>query len=164
MSNSRKYRILGIDPGTRVTGYGIIESTLSFHTTLDYGCIRPPPSKSLHERYHILFTSVEALIEKYAPDAVAVETQFVSKNAQSALKLGMARGVVLLAATKNNIEIFEYAPKVAKKAAVGRGSASKEEVQRMIQILLQLKEPPTPEDAADALSIALCHIHRMNHV
>jgi len=164
MSNSRKYRILGIDPGTRVTGYGVIESTLSSHVPLDYGCIRPPPTKPLNERYLILFNAIESLIDKYKPDAVAVETQFVSKNPQSALKLGMARGVTLLAATKNNVEVFEYAPKVAKLAAVGRGTASKGDVQRMIQVLLQLKEPPTPEDAADALSIALCHIHRMNHV
>ncbi len=162
--NSRKYCILGIDPGTTITGYGIIESTLNIHSPVDYGCIRPPKGMSLHKRYLVIFEAIESLIKKYTPDAVAVETQYVAKNPQSALKLGMARGVALLAATKNNVEIFEYAPTVAKRAAVGKGSASKEEVQKMIQVLLKLSHPPEPEDAADALSIALCHIHRMRHV
>ena len=156
----KKVCILGIDPGTRITGYGVIVAEGSKKTALDYGAIRPPASKELNERYLILHNAVESLIEKYKPDAVAVETQYVSKNAQSAIKLGMARGVITLAATKAGIPVHEYAPSVAKKAAVGVGSAKKGDIQRMIQMVLKLKELPTPEDAADALALALCFLHR----
>lgn len=157
----KPFRVLGIDPGTRITGYGIIETNGVKHHVVDYGCIRPSPKKTLHERYGDLFEGMEALIEQHRPDVVAVETQFVAKNPQSALKLGMARGVLLLAATRTGIKIFEYAPKTAK-LAIGSGLAKKEDVQRMIKLLLNLAEVPTPEDAADALAVALAHIHRTN--
>ena len=157
----KKHIILGIDPGTRVTGYGIIETDLRIHTPLDFGCIRPPPKLSLHERYALIHEGIEHLLDRYPIEALSVETQFVSRNAQSALKLGMARGVALLAATKRKIPIFEYAPKKAKVAVVGSGNATKEQVQRMMQTLLSLSELPTPEDAADALALALCHAHTL---
>src|SRR3990167_769341 len=149
----QKQIILGIDPGTRITGYGVI----AFHSSmqpLDFGCIRPPPELPLPMRYKIIFEGIEALIEKYQPVAIAVESQFVLKNAQSAIKLGMAKGMILLAAARKNIAVYEFAPTQAKLAVVGRGSASKEQVQKMMQTLLQLKGPPEPEDAADALSLA----------
>lgn len=150
--------ILGIDPGTRITGYGVIDSEQS---PIDFGCIKPPPKLELSVRYKILFESVEALIEKYQPAAVAVESQFVLKNAQSAIKLGMAKGMVYLAAAKKNIPVYEFAPKKAKLAVVGNGSASKYQVQKMIQALLRLPQPPEPEDAADALALAICCVHHM---
>jgi crossover junction endodeoxyribonuclease RuvC len=153
--------IIGIDPGTRVTGYGIIQLEGTSFTAIDYGCVRPPPSLKLSDRYLILFNAMEELIEKYRPQALAVETQFVQKNIQSAIKLGMARGIAVIAAKKKGIPVFEYAPTKAKLAVVGNGRASKQQVQGMIKLLLNLPEPPTPEDAADALALAICHAHSM---
>lgn len=151
--------ILGIDPGTRVSGYGVISITQQRMKLLDYGCIRPPPSYKLSERYLVIFESVAELIEKHEPTALVVETQFVHKNVQSAIKLGMARGAVIIAAKRKGIAVFEYPPTVAKRAVVGRGRASKFQVQGMVQQLLQLASPPHPEDAADALALAICHAH-----
>jgi len=148
--------ILGVDPGTVITGYGVIEGL----KTLDYGCVRPPPALPLSERYLAIFEAIDHLLEKFQPKAVVVETQFVHKNVASAMKLGMARACVILAAARRRIEIFEYAPKKAKLAVVGNGGASKEQVQKMIRMLLKLGEAPLPEDAADALALAICHAHR----
>lgn len=153
--------ILGIDPGTRITGYGIIQVTASGHRPLDFGCIRPSQKLEGPQKYLSIFEALEVLIERHKPDAVAVETQFVYKNVSSALKLGMARGVVLLAAARQKIPIYEYAPKKAKLAVVGNGSAGKEQVQKMIQLLLRLPGLPEPEDAADALALAICHAHTL---
>jgi crossover junction endodeoxyribonuclease RuvC len=158
----QKTIILGIDPGTRITGYGIIEMSSSGYKVLDFGCIRPPVTLSTAERYLIIFNGVESLIKTYSPHALSIETQFVQKNAQSALKLGMAKGVAMVACAKYGLEVFEYAPKKAKMAVVGNGGASKEQVQKMIQILLGLKELPTPEDAADALALAICHANALS--
>ena len=154
--------ILGIDPGTRITGYGVIllESTPK---PLDFGCICPPPKLELPMRYKILFESLEALIAKHSPNAIAVESQFVLKNAQSAIKLGMAKGMVLLAAAKYNIPVYEFAPKKAKLAIVGHGGASKFQVQKMIQALLHLPCLPEPEDAADALALAIALSHQFSN-
>lgn len=159
--SKKKHIILGIDPGTRITGYGIIEADHHTSIPLDFGCIRPSPSLPLHERYVIIHQGINHLLDAFPIEAVAVETQFVSHNPQSALKLGMARGVAILAATMRKIPVFEYAPKKAKIAVVGNGNASKQQVQRMMQALLNLAELPTPEDAADALAIALCHAHNI---
>ena len=157
----KKHIILGIDPGTRKTGYGIIETDLYTFHPHDYGCICPPPKLPLHERYCIIHEGIEHLLDTFPIEAVSVESQFVSKNAQSALKLGMAKGVAILAATKRKIPIYEYAPRKAKLAVVGSGNATKEQVQRMIQTLLQLAAPPHPEDAADALALAICHANNI---
>lgn len=150
--------ILGIDPGTRVTGYGLVRvDERRRFSVVDYGCIRPPAAESLTIRYRIIYRAVEELIVKYNPEAVAVETQYIHKNSQSGIKLGMARGVVLLAASLREIPVFEYAPSRAKKAVVGVGSASKQQVRGMVQRLLSLSRLPEPEDAADALALAICH-------
>lgn len=154
--------ILGIDPGTCVTGYGIVSYSPHSQQALDYGCIRPPTKSILSQRYLIIFESLAQIIDKYKPDAVSVEAQFVYKNPQSAIKLGMAKGMAVLAATKQNIPIFEYTPKKAKLAVVGIGSASKHQVQKMMQILFKLPSVPEPEDAADALALALCHGHTLH--
>lgn len=160
-SSSKPLIILGIDPGTCITGYGIISYSNTSQTALGYGCIRPPSKSAAPEKYLIIFEAIESLIETYKPDVLSVETQFVCKNAQSAIKLGMARGMAILAASRKNIPIFEYAPRKAKLAVVGHGSASKQQVQKMIQLLLSLSSPPEPEDAADALALALCHAHSL---
>lgn len=151
-------KILGIDPGTLLTGYGIIEiDERRQFKALDYGCVRPPASLPLTARYKIIFQAIEELLDLHLPEAIAVETQYIHKNPQSGLKLGMARGVAVLAAALREIPIFEYAPSRAKRAVVGKGNASKIQVQAMIQRLLSLPSLPVPEDAADALALAICH-------
>ena len=152
--------ILGIDPGTKVTGYGVILKEKGNIIPLDFGCIRPPYKLDLHSRYLIIFESLEEIIKKYNPTSVAIETQFVQKNVQSALKLGMARACAILAAKRNNLSLFEYAPKKAKLSVVGVGSASKEQVSKMVKMILNIQDVKIPEDATDALSIAICHSHQ----
>jgi len=152
-------RTIGIDPGPLVTGYGIVDEDESErrYIPVDYGCIRPPPKARLSERYLIIYEALCVLLDTYKPDALAVETQYVGKNVQSAIKLGMARGMVILAATQRQLIVYEYAPTRAKKAVVGHGNASKYQVNHMIQSLLGLKAPPQPDDASDALALAICH-------
>lgn len=152
--------ILGVDPGTHVTGYGIIRCHGNSYEPLDFGCIRPPTSLALNDRYLIIFQAIEELIERFQPEELAIETQYVQKNPQSALKIGMARGIVIVAARKRGIPVHEYSPTTAKKAVTGNGKASKQQVQGMTQRLLSLQKPPKPEDAADALCLAICHAQR----
>jgi crossover junction endodeoxyribonuclease RuvC len=152
--------ILGIDPGTRITGYGIIQVTASLKV-LDFGCVRPPVKLKDAQKYLVLFNAIDLLLEKYQPDFVVVESQFVYKNVSSALKLGKAQGMALLAAARRAIPIYEFAPKQAKRAVVGNGAASKQQVQKMIQMLLHLPHIPEPEDAADALALAICLAHTL---
>jgi crossover junction endodeoxyribonuclease RuvC len=150
--------ILGIDPGTRITGYGLISTKNSGYTLLDYGCIRPPSTSKLSERYLVIYEAVEELIRQYQPSALVVETQYVGRNVQSALTLGGAKGIVIVAAKKYKIPVFAYAPTAAKKA-IGNGKASKVQVQAMLKHILKLSVAPSPEDAADALALAICHAH-----
>ena len=161
MDPLKKQVILGIDPGTRITGYGIINTDSHLIEPLDFGCIKPPLSLKLEERYLALFNGIEHLIETFLPQAIAVEGQFFYKNVQSAMKVGIVRGMVILAAARKKIPLFEYTPRKAKLAVVGKGGASKEQVQKMIQFLLKLPHMPEPEDAADGLALAICHAHTL---
>ena len=148
---------MGIDPGTRTTGYGVIRNGKA----IDFGCIRPPADLPLSKKYMVIHLGVKELIQKYHPKSLVIETQYVKCNVQSALKLGMARGAAIAAAAgRDDVEVFEYAPSVAKMAVTGTGRASKHQVQMMMQNLLGLSAPPSPEDAADALALALCHYQR----
>lgn len=149
--------ILGIDPGTSITGYGIIGVYENSFKPIDYGCIRPPAKLSLSQRYKIIYESVATLIENFSPDVLAVEAQFVDKNPQTAIKLGMAKGSAVLAAAMRDIPVFEYPPSRAKQAVAGIGKASKIQVQKMVAQILSLTRLPEPFDAADALALALCH-------
>ncbi len=153
--------VIGIDPGTLITGFAVIEYRNSLSSAVDYGTIRPSPKAPLPQRYHAIFSALEELLLKYQPGVLAIETQFVGKNVQSAIKLGMARGVCVLAAAKRNIEVKEYSPTTTKRAVVGKGHAGKQQVQKMIRLLLHLEELPE-EDEADALAVALCHIHSVH--
>lgn len=153
---------LGIDPGTRTTGYGIIQNDGNSYTCVEYGAIRSHASLSPWECHVKIYDGIAHIISEHAIDAVAVESQFFFKNPRTALRLGEARSAAVLPATRAGLPVAEYPPKRVKKAVVGRGSATKEQVQHMIQSLLGLKEKVTPEDAADALAIALCHIHASN--
>lgn len=154
--------ILGIDPGTQITGYGVIRLHRGRSQVIDFGCIKPPMKLKITDRYLIIFDGVDELIERYEPEAVVLETQYVKANVQSAIKLGMARGVCLIAAKRRGVQVFEYTPSRAKRAVVGNGRASKRQVQHMVQHLLELETLPEPEDAADALSLALCHAQAYN--
>lgn len=149
--------IIGIDPGTRVTGYGIVELTGTQFRPIDFGCIRPPPNALLSDRYAIISEGLEQLIETFSPSEMAIETQFMHKNAQSALKLGIALGCALLAGKKRKLRVFGYSPREVKCAISGTGKASKEQVLHAVTRYLSLKSAPKPQDAADALATAICH-------
>lgn len=150
--------ILGIDPGTQVTGYGILKITKGKNAALDFGCIRPPSNAKLSDRYLVIYQALTELIEKHLPHEMAIEAPFFSLNAQSAMKLGMALGIALIAAKEQNMRIFSYSPREVKCSIVGTGKATKIQVQHSIARHLGLRELPKPYDAADALAIALCHI------
>ncbi len=149
--------ILGIDPGSRITGYGVINAIGSKNEYIASGCIRMQDG-SLAERLNQIFAGVTQVIEMYCPQEFAIEQVFMSKNADSALKLGQARGAAMVAATQQDIEVFEYAARKVKQAVVGNGAADKSQVQHMIARILKLPGLPQ-EDAADALAIAVCHAH-----
>lgn len=149
--------ILGIDPGSRFTGYGVVEVHGSKLKYIASGCIRVQ-GDSVNERLGDLYHSVDELIGGYTPDELAIEQVFMAKNPQSALKLGQARGVVIALAVANQIPVYEYAARLVKQTIVGTGRASKEQVQHMVQILLSLSGKPQA-DAADALAIGLCHVN-----
>lgn len=153
--------LFGFDPGTTITGYAVIRVDEGNLQLLDFGAIRPPPRFKLSDRYLVIYNAISELLDAHQGHSAAVESQFVGKNPQSAIKLGMARGMVLLAVKQHGMSIYEYAPTKAKLAATGTGKASKQQVQRMMQLLFKLPKPPEPEDAADALAIAVCHAHSL---
>ena len=152
-------RVLGIDPGTLTSGYGIVaeENHKLFHVVS--GGISPSAKQPFPKRLKKIYEELEKIIEKYRPHVVVVEDLFVSKNIKSALKLGHARGVAILAAMNAGLPVFEYAPLEVKQAVVGHGKAEKKQVQLMVKALLDLQKVPHPADAADALAAAICHIH-----
>ncbi|HVU47703.1 MAG TPA: crossover junction endodeoxyribonuclease RuvC [Terracidiphilus sp.] len=156
-------RVFGIDCGTEVTGFGVVESDESGRgpqlACCALGAVRLPKSRSLPERLDQVFHELTTELERWRPDMVAVEEVFYSVNAKSALKLGQVRGVALLAAARLGIPVAEYAPLKIKSSVVGYGLAKKEQVQFMVARLLGLSELPEPADAADALAIAICHVH-----
>jgi crossover junction endodeoxyribonuclease RuvC len=149
--------ILGIDPGSRITGYGIITSTKGQFTLVAQGIIKTGQA-STSEKLHIIFTGLVDIIQQHQPTIVSIEKVFFAKNAQSALKLGQARGAALTAAAHCQCEVAEYAAKEIKQAVVGSGAATKAQIQHMIKILLKIPKAPSP-DAADALAAAICHCH-----
>jgi len=151
-------RILGIDPGSRATGYGLIEKEGNRLIHIDNGVIRPPANAELPERLLSIFSDLNAIISEYTPQYSAIEQVFMSKNAQSALKLGQARGAALLAMASAGLEIGEYSPMQVKSSVVGYGRAAKSQVQQMVKALLNLPEI-AQEDASDALAVAICHAH-----
>ncbi len=152
-------RVLGIDPGTITSGYGIVaeEDHKLFHVAS--GGISPSAKHPFPTRLKKIYEELEKIIDKYKPRIVVVEDLFVSKNIRSALKLGHSRGVAILAAVNAGLPVFEYAPLEVKQAVVGNGKAEKKQVQMMVKALLDLPKVPYPADAADALAAAICHIH-----
>jgi len=155
-------RILGIDPGTIILGYGIIDSedgNISFVCCDALKCKQRSP---IGERLCYIYDELCAVISRYHPDAVAVEQPFVDKNVRSALAIGKAQAIAILAAGKHNLPCFEYTPAQIKQGATNYGASSKEQVQQMVKLQLNLAEVPEPNDAADALAVAICHTREMH--
>ena len=158
--------ILGIDPGSRTTGYGLIRIENGKQTYVDSGCVRIVKANEnlpLADRLRIIFDSISNLIADHHPDEVAIEKVFLSKNADSALKLGQARGVAIVAAAVHALDVAEYSALEVKKSVVGTGRATKEQVQHMVSAILGLNRSPQA-DAADALAVALCHANARNNL
>ena len=151
-------RILGIDPGSRFTGFGIIDVEGQKNIHVHSGCIKTSSKGNFSDRLKEIFDGISDLVEEYHPEELAIEKVFMNKNADSALKLGQARGAVMVAVMQSNVKVFEYAPNRIKQSIVGRGHADKTQVQHMIKMLLLLSESPQ-EDQADALAAAICHAH-----
>jgi crossover junction endodeoxyribonuclease RuvC len=152
-------RVLGIDPGSETTGWGVVEGDVRRYRLVDFGTVRANARERFPARLLKISVGVEALIEKFRPDVCAVEEAFFAVNAKTALKLGHVRGVVLLAAERAGVEIAEYAPRLIKQTVVGYGAAEKQQVQEMVRVLLKLREAPQPLDASDALGVAITHLH-----
>ncbi|MCZ7398133.1 MAG: crossover junction endodeoxyribonuclease RuvC [Candidatus Methanoperedens sp.] len=153
--------VIGIDPGLATVGFGVIRTEKNNITPVSYGVIRTSAEKQSPERLLEIYTGVNELFGKYVPSAVAVEKLFFNKNVTNAMSVSEARGVIVLAAEQNHIPVFEYTPNEVKQAITGSGRADKKQMQEMIKRLLNLSEIPRPDDAADGLSIALCHINIM---
>ena len=154
--------ILGVDPGTNFTGYGIIKYDRNNFTRVVNGLIKLPPSKPLALKLGIIYDELSDVMKKYKPDEFAIETAFYGKNVQSAMKIGYARGVSLLAAVHHGLPTSEYSPREIKKSVVGTGAASKEQVNYMIRTILAVKNSDKMKfDESDALAVALCHSFRM---
>jgi crossover junction endodeoxyribonuclease RuvC len=152
-------RIFGIDPGSERTGYGCVETDGSRHRLVACGAISAPAHATFPEKLLVIHTRLAALLIECRPDAVAIENLFYSTNVRSALKLGHARGVAMLAAVEAGMDVFEYTPAEIKRAVVGYGRADKSQVQQMTKLLLGLTAVPSPHDAADALAVAICHVN-----
>jgi crossover junction endodeoxyribonuclease RuvC len=153
--------ILGIDPGSRVTGFGVIEATGSRHRYITSGCIKTK-AEDLGGRLYQIYEGLSEIIDTYQPQHAAIEKVFVKENVDSALKLGQARGAALVAMAKYQLALAEYAPRLIKKTVVGYGGADKNQIQQMIKVLLCLSDVPQT-DAADALAIAICHACHRHH-
>jgi crossover junction endodeoxyribonuclease RuvC len=151
--------VLGFDPGTQATGYGVVTGGKR-PKLIDFGAVKTRSGEVLEARLKTIHARALELIDRHKPDIVAVEDPFVGKSARSALVLGQARGVILLAAAIRDLPVASYPPRAIKAAVVGRGGATKEQVQFMVQRLLGMKKPPEPLDASDALAVALCHVSR----
>ena len=149
--------VLGIDPGFAIVGYGLLQVGKNQYTTMSSGVIRTKPDMPLESRLFEIYHDLETLIARFKPDCMAVEQLFFHTNQKTVMQVAQARGVIVFAARENNIPVFEYTPLQVKQAVVGYGRAEKKQVMEMTRQLLKLNALPKPDDAADALAIALCH-------
>jgi crossover junction endodeoxyribonuclease RuvC len=152
-------KVIGIDPGSERTGYGCLSADGGRHRLIVCGCVAVPAHSSFPDRLRFIHTRLAALLADERPDCVAIETIFHAKNVRSALKLAHARGVALLAASQAGVPVAEYTPAEIKRAVVGFGRAEKRQVGSMVKMLLGLDEVPSPHDVADAIAVAICHVH-----
>ncbi len=155
-------RILGVDPGTVTMGYGVIDSHEDEVALVDFGALNSPARSPIGERLSYLYHQLTAVITRYQPDAVAIEQPFMAKNVKTALAIGKAQAVAILAAANRKISIYEYTPAEVKQRVANYGASSKEQIQEMVKLHLGLAEVPQPNDAADALAVALCHLRKMH--
>jgi crossover junction endodeoxyribonuclease RuvC len=151
--------ILGIDPGYAIVGYGVIKYEKSKYITLDYGAVTTPAKTAFTSRLERIYDGVSEIMTKWKPQAVSVEELFFNSNTKTAIDVAQARGVILLAAVKCGVPLFEYTPLQVKQAVVGYGRAEKKQVMEMTRMLLGLEKVPKPDDTADALAMAICHAH-----
>ena len=161
---ARIQRVIGVDPGLNITGFGILDQKGGQVRVVAYGTIKPPTNESLPNRLEYLNNHMTELLEKFEPQSMAIEDTFHNKNVKSALLLGQARGVLLLAAASKGIPSVDYAPRKVKQSVVGNGAADKKQVQYMVQQILKLDVPPKPMDVSDALAIGLCHINQNKYL
>ncbi|MBC7226234.1 MAG: crossover junction endodeoxyribonuclease RuvC [Thermoflexales bacterium] len=152
-------RVLGIDPGTATTGYGVVEETEEGLRALAYGVVTTPPDLPLARRLQAIYRELRRLVQEWRPDAVAVEELYFNVNVRTAMSVGQARGVALLAMADEGLAVAEYGPGEVKQALTGYGGAEKRQMQEMVRMLLGLPAVPHPDDAADALAVAICHLH-----
>jgi crossover junction endodeoxyribonuclease RuvC len=152
-------RILGIDPGIAIVGFGFVDKRGSRLLPVQYGCIQTEANTDTAVRLRQIYDAIGKLIDTYRPDSVALEKLFFNRNVTTAFTVGQARGVLMLAAVQKGLAIDEYTPLQVKQAIVGYGKAEKRQVQEMVRMLLNLRETPKPDDAADALAVAICHAH-----
>jgi crossover junction endodeoxyribonuclease RuvC len=155
-------KILGIDPGTVVMGYGVVESENDELALVDFGAITVPEHYKIGERLNYLYKELLEVIQRHHPVAVAVEQPFIAKNVRSAMAIGRAQAIALLAAASKGIPTYEYTPAQVKQRVANYGASSKEQIQEMVRLQLGLAEVPQPNDAADALAVALCHVQEMH--
>ncbi|MFH1684137.1 MAG: crossover junction endodeoxyribonuclease RuvC [Candidatus Margulisiibacteriota bacterium] len=151
--------ILGIDPGTATTGYGLINENKDKLVFVDHGVITTSKEESSQSRLRIIYNELKKIISSYKPKAIAIEKLFFGANSKTAISVGQARGMSLLAAAEAKVRVAEYTPQEVKMAVTGYGKADKKQVQQMVKLLLRLSDLPKPDDAADALAIAICHMH-----
>ena len=161
---AKKKIILGIDPGTVIMGYGIIAIENHQMKLVEMNSLKPGNSSDPYKKLQLIYNTVSGLIIKYKPDVFAIEAPFFGKNVQSMLKLGRAQGVSIAAAMRHGLEVTEYSPKKIKQSVTGNGNASKEQVLKMLQRLLNFKEDPQHLDASDALAVAVCHYFQENNM
>jgi len=154
--------VLGVDPGSRVTGYGLVEKITNQMNCIHAGTVAPSNQLPFHQKIHEIFQAMLGIMTRYRPEEMAIEDIFYDKNIKSTLKLGHARGAILIAAVQCGVKIFEYTPLEIKKAVVGYGRATKEQVRAMSQVILKLKAKPAL-DASDALAAAICHLNWTRH-
>lgn len=159
-------RILGIDPGFAIVGIGVIDYVGNKFKVVEYTKITTEAHTEFSERLKIIFNELNCIIDEYSPDAIAIEELFFNNNAKTAINVGQGRGVAILCGALKNIPISEYTPLQIKQAVVGYGRATKDQVQQMVKVLLNLEKIPKPDDIADALAVAVCHAHshKMNNV
>jgi len=156
-------RLLGIDPGVAITGYSIVEEISNDFCLIDSGCIRTKSDLPPEQRLEAIYNRVTELITEFKPQALSIEKIFFSKNVRTAFQVGEARGVIILAASKSGLTLFEYTPLQVKQAVAGYGKADKGQVQRMVKMLLRLTEIPAVDDEADAMAVALCHLQNRRY-
>ncbi|MEZ4732045.1 MAG: crossover junction endodeoxyribonuclease RuvC [Caldilineaceae bacterium] len=157
--------VLGIDPGTAITGYGIVAQTIEGnYTLLACGVLRTQAGHPMPLRLRELFHDMKTLIAEFEPDEMAIEKLFFGRNVTTAITVGQARGVILVAAAESELSVAEYTPAEVKQAITGYGNADKRQIQEMVQRLLELEQPPHPDDAADGVAVAICHLQRSRYL